>query len=258
MKRRTLWHGLAAANALALAAGAAWPTQAAEATPQRRYVTLSMIGDKLTVVTYVPSSSSVDVNQRSTLPVNDATFDKDALRAVAQQLGRADPGAPLAFLLANLHSHYDNHDKLFTGARLELPAELLDAVRGTKATHLILVSKRRGEAKLRLVHSVTGTGRLEGLGFYLDHQMRNVNSETQEVAIGFIAPYVYADVTLVDLATLDIVKSVPVTAAVGLFASRAQGGIGPWDAITPNRKVELIRTLIAREIGAATAEVLKR
>jgi hypothetical protein len=254
MKRRELLLNLPA-TALALTVGSA---RAADPATRRSYVAMSIIGDKLTVVTYVPSIGINDVNRRETLPVTDATFDKDALRAAGQVLARADAGAPPAFLLGNLTTHYDNHDKLFAGARLVLPADLLEAARRTKATHLLLISKRRGEAKLQLVQTTTGTGRLEGLGFYLDHQMNTVNAETKEVATGFIAPYVYADVSLVDLTTLDIVKSVPVTAATGFFASRALGGIGPWDAITPNRKIEMIRTMVTREVGAATAEVLKR
>jgi len=245
------------AAAALLAAAAPAPARAADAPAGRSYVALSMVGDKLTVVTYVPSVGVVDANRREVLPVADATFDKDALRAAAQVILKAEPGVPLSFLLANLHSHYERHERLFVSARLELPPDLLQAVRRTRASHLLLVSKRRGEARLQTQQGSMGTGRLEGLGFYLDHQTPTMNVETREVAPGFIAPYFYADVSLVDLATLDLVRTVPVTSAIALFSTRAEGGIAPWDGLSANEKVEIIRTLVTREIGAAVAAVLK-
>ena len=65
-----------------------------QAPLDRRWAALSLIGDKLTVVTYVPKvGSSLDTNRHETLPLGDPTFDKDVIGSIADSVSQAESGA---------------------------------------------------------------------------------------------------------------------------------------------------------------------
>ena len=255
MKRRIILTWPAAWLATANAAHAAGD---AEVAAPRRYAALSLIGDKVSVITDRPSvGSHLDTNRRESFAVKEAAFDKEVLRAAAAALGKTDPRAPVSYLLAKLPGHYENHDKLFDGTRLVLPDDIAQAVRGTQATHLLLVTKRRGEARVRTLDATLGSGRFEGLGFYLDHQQPMKRGDTGEHSIGFLAPFVYVDVSLIDIATLQVLSTVSVMHAVAISAARNKDGADPWGALTPARKGEWMQEALAREVGAAMTGVLK-
>ena len=108
------------------------------------------------------------------------------------------------------------------------------------ATRLVLITKYRHEAAFRMGSGETvGNGMIEGAGFYVDRTLMTRKANTSERARGFLAPYVYCQVSLIDLATSAIVKEQ--TMLGGFVRSAARGESGEaWDALTDAQKVNLL------------------
>jgi hypothetical protein len=223
----------------------------------RKWAALSLIGDKLTVVTYVPKVGTRDNNRHEPLPLPDATFDQDVIVTIADSVSSAVPGASVALLLAKSPSHYEAQADIVRTDTAKISPDLVDAVRATGATYLVLVSKRRAEARLQAQRGTLGSGWLEGLGFYIDRTYRMMRSDTGEGAVGFLAPFVYIDVSIVDVSTLRVITGLPVTAGTTLSAARAKTGVDPWDVLSPTEKVNMLRNMVRREVSASVTSAIK-
>lgn len=224
----------------------------------RRWAALSLVGDHLTVVTYQPKvGSSVDTNLRETLPLADTLFDKTAVAAAAEALEKARPGSPVAPLLAGAPAQYEGQAEMLRSDVARLAPELAEAVRATGATHLLLVTKRRAEARLHGAKSEVGSGRLEGLGFYIDRTMKMRRSDTGERGVGFLAPYAFMNLAVIETAGMRVLASVPITASTTLSAARSKDSLDPWDVLSPAEKTETLRRMVRREVMAATETALR-
>jgi hypothetical protein len=225
----------------------------------RRWAALSLIGDALTIVTYVPKvGSSVDTNRRATLPLSDPTFDKDAIGAVANAVSAAVPDASVSLLLATSPSHYERQADLVRSDTARIAPDLVDAVRATAATHLVLVSKHRAEARLKLDGGTVGSGSLEGLGFYVDRTYETQRADHGESDIGFLAPYAYLNVSIVEAATLRLITGLPVKASTVLSPVRnMETVLNPWEALSSAEKVQMLRDMVRHEVSTAVTKAIQ-
>jgi hypothetical protein len=217
-----------------------------------RYAVLSLIGDALTIVTYQSSTgSSMDTNRHESIPMTGAPFDKTALKATDAALRKLDPETAIVLLTASSPSLYQEQEKLFSESRLTVPEEIVNALRRSGATRAIVLTKYRGDARLDAENRHLGSGKLSGLGFYVDRQHRLSRSDTGERGVGFLAPFVYVRLSLVDVATLAVLREEIVTAATTLSAARSKDTANPWDVLTPAQKVESINSMTTREVARA-------
>lgn len=203
----------------------------------RTYAVLSLIGDQLMLVNRAAATgSNVDRNTRQFVALPNAALDNAALRAVEDALKTADPGAQVALLAARDPDLAKAQAKALDaggGAGLVLPA-LKDVLAKVNATHLILVSKHRGEARMEIANGKAGSGYLEGLGFYIDRLYPLRDLTTGEHTDGFLAPFAYFRVALIDLATSRVLGEETVTASQGIGA---RDQINPWDTLSSAEKV---------------------
>ena len=189
------------------------------------YAVLSLVGDKLDVVTYqMATGSKLDANSHNALALPQDEFDLAALRAINRTLKTKVPGAQVALLAASRAEDFADQDRIFDGGRVALPAEIDAAVQREGAANLLLVTKHHGEARMRVMQGRIGSGRVEGLGFYLDGTTELEDHDTGKRAVGFIAPFVYVDVSLVDVATRSVVRrKTSIDVSVGRAVGRRQG-----------------------------------
>ena len=248
--RRTF---LALILALALPLGAA--------AQQRQYAILSLVGDELTIVQREMSTGSrIDKNTEVKVPLGSASLDRAMLLAVDDAVRRAEPGAKPVLLAPR-------DPKLFDAAMRSLdrggtPA-VFEAVRpvlaNAKATHLILITKHRHRAMLRLQDGHVGSGILTGLGFYLDHGSPTKNSSVNmaDSERGFISPYTYFNVAVIDIATGRVLAEEYV---VGSNAHGVTSGtIGnAWKALSDQERDTQISNLIRDEAARVVPKVLGR
>jgi hypothetical protein len=124
------------------------------------------------------------------------------------------------------------------------------------ATHLVLVTKRRSAASFRITAGTIGRGFLAGIGFYLDSVTRLHYDQSNQESPGFIAPYAYLSVSLVDAATLRTVKSATAAESAMSLSIDSKVAVQAWDALTAQQKVEALEGVIKSGVTRATAAAL--
>ncbi len=237
----------------------AWAGARADDAQPRRYAVISRIGDSLTLVRHEPEvGSHLDRNDHESLTLPDAGIDHMALLAVDKALKQADPSAQVTLLDSAPPAEGAAAAPLLDGSDQFVPGEaLLAALRKTGATHLLLLSKYRSETLMKARHSHLGSGKLEGLGFYLDYTQKMRRADTGESGRGFIAPYAYYRVSLIDLATLKVVKHHEVRASNTVSVARSQDSFDPWEALSASQKLNMLLRFIRVETPPAVADVMQ-
>src|SRR5947209_15600422 len=118
-----------------------------------------------------------------------------------------------------------------------LATSLRELVAQSGATHLILISKYRGEARVKLDAGSVGTGKLSGIGFYVDADYEPADPARRTGQVGFFAPFAYLRVTLLDAATRRPLREEVTTEARPYGTERSNRAAVAWDALTAAQKV---------------------
>ena len=225
------------------------------------YALLSLIGDKLDIViAQLQTGSRIDKNRREPpLAIEDPVFDRAAAMAAGEAVRKIIPRAELAILNSRSPFLFEKQRELFDEKNgfMTIPEAIRTALENEKATHLILITKHRDEAQFQFANASDGTGMLEGLGFYLDGATDTYSSATGDAGRGYIAPYVYAKVTLIDVQTSKVIKKQTIKASMAISSARAQENLAsPWAALSSAEKVSAINRLIQREIARVVPKLL--
>lgn len=250
--RRTVLLGAAAlgsAPCLSLAADNA----------EQRYAVMSIIGDKITLVGQRQSvGSNLDQNERRVIAISAPALDNSALLAVDDVVKRLQPKAVTALLASRDPKLFALQDQPLDkpGDAAESVAAVKTLLQQTKATRLILVAPYRAEARFQLQDSFIGSGKISGLGFYVDNITRIKLVNSGESGEGYLAPYAYISVSLIDADTMVTLRRQLLTESRLVPTSAAKNATLPWDALTNDQKVEMLQALIRRGINRAIPELL--
>ncbi|MCK9688763.1 hypothetical protein [Scleromatobacter humisilvae] len=181
---------------------------ASAAAPGRRYVAMSLVSDKLSMVEKTGGVSDPTQNHPRTteVPLAGAPYETAALRAMASGLAAADPAARTSFLAGSAPEFYADQDDWFDGDAVRLPEKLRQAVGGESADRLLLLTKWRGDAVISDGKTSVGSGKIAGLGFYRYARREGLSRDDTDVHV-YVAPFVYTRLSLVDLATSRLVRS---------------------------------------------------
>ncbi|HSS29283.1 MAG TPA: hypothetical protein VLL50_15145, partial [Usitatibacter sp.] len=126
---------------------------------------------------------------------------------------------------------------------------------GSGATHLILLTKMRQDARFEAVQSHVGSGRVEGLGFYIDRITLLRDYDNGNEYAGYLAPYAYFRISLSDLTTGQVLDSIDVP---GSQTRGMHSAVHPWDELTPQQKIDAMRAILEHEIGDAIPRLFAR
>ncbi len=220
----------------------------AESAPaaDSRYVAVSLVGDEITY-TGAPDMSTGTLHPRGksqAVPMKGAPFDRTVLEVLAGAVPRARPGATLSFLALSAPEAFMNQDAWFDGDKITLPASLRSAVDKEGASQLLLVTKIRGEAGITDGVTKYGIGKLAGLGFYIDGYSAMIDPKLGAVR-GFIAPYVYVKLSVVDLATSTVTAHRLVQTATSYTSLNAQA------------MMDTLQDVLVKNVGDAAERLLK-
>ena len=245
---------MARALLLALAICVTAGAQAAEA---RKYAVLSLIGDKLMLaVREMGTGSSLDQNARQFIDLPSGALDNTALLAAESALTSADPGSSVVLLGVQDPAFFAAQSRMLDRNAPE--QGFFDAIAkvasGAQASHVVLIGKLRREARLRIADGYVGSGWLEGLGFYVDRTMPMINRDTGESHTGFLAPFAYFRVTLIELPSGKMLGEQAVMASTSFGK---QESLHPWDAMTSEQKVATLQRLIRQDMQRAVGELVK-
>ena len=256
---RFLRRACGALAAFALGAAAcAQPAPRADPIPPT-FALLSLVGDQFMVVTRREEiGSRLDQNIRRNYPVDVATFDDIALSEAEAVLKRLKPVSPVLRFSIRDSRLFELQDALLADSSQSrgVRAELLKLLREHQVTRLVLITKWRDEARFKVVEGTMGVGKITGLGFYVDPVTRMLQTASGEETFGFLGPYAYLSVTVVDAATLNPLRSVQARESEMNLPVHATGALRAWDALTPAAKVEALERVLRRGVKSATAAAL--
>jgi hypothetical protein len=218
----------------------------------KKVAIVSLIGDEMTVDTFRPQTGTrLNVNDQAVLPLKTLLLDQTALLTTQEGLSAALKGAVVHTLAVPAPQSDFDPNGLFNESRFVADHPMLGPIQRAGYTHLVAISKLRAPARLRLADGATGSGFLRGVGFYVDDLTVTSVIGAGGSARGFIAPYAYFRVSLVDLTTNKVVNEERLTESQALSASELPQGSDPWELLTPTQKFEFLRRLT--EAGAKRA-----
>jgi len=229
--------------AAAMLAAACLPAFAQAA---HRYVAVSLVSDELTYVG-APEGVTGTLHARGSskaLPLKGAPFDRTVLEVLAGSVPKAQPAAKLSFLAMSAPEAFERQEDWFDGDRVKLPAALRDAVAKEGAGELLLVTKIRGEAAVTDGTTKFGMGKLSGLGFYIDRFTQMSDPERGPVQ-GYIAPYVYVKLSVVDVASFKVTAHRVIQAAV------------PYTSLKSQEMMDALQKTLVDALGDAVPRTLR-
>lgn len=223
-----------------------------------RYAVLSLLSDRLTIVNRdMSTGSNIDRNVRDVLPIPGNLLDRNMALAMDDALREAGVKTAAVMLFTSDKAIFSRQAQLLDAAAGT--AALLDAVRpvlrGVDATHLILATKYRHEARLQVDDGYVGSGLLEGLGFFVDRTYEPRHVATAAVAPGFLSAFAYFKLALLDLATGRLVREEAVFASQTSMGRESRTG-HPWDAMSAEQKVAALDRLLKTETPVAMRKLI--
>jgi hypothetical protein len=223
---------------------------------ERTYAVLSLVGDKLTVARVeLTTGSRLDRNARTVIETPGGELDRTMAFAIEDEIKRIAPDARVVLLGANDPALYAAQAAAIDGGVSTIMPALEATLRGAKASHLVLVTKHKGEARIPLDDGMIGSGALEGLGFYLDHDRYVLNRANGESSQGILAPYGYVRFSLVDLADSRTLVEHKATLAYTVSSQKAES---TWQNLTPEEKVGYLKEIIRREAQDTVPKLVAR
>jgi hypothetical protein len=204
------------------------------------------------------TGSRIDQNLRAAVPVPGGTIDRAVLLAIDEAIRKTDPSAKPVLLSTRDPALYAAAQKSLDSGGTALVFEAVrPVVAGAKATHLILVTKHRHRAMLRLKGGHVGSGWLEGIGFYIDHGTGETSYSATDAERGFISPFTYFKVSVIDLARGAVVAE---DYAIGSNAyTMPTGQIGnAWSALSDEEKDRQLFALIREEAARVVPKLVKQ
>ena len=219
---------------------------------------LSLIGDRLNVVTaQFETGTNISPNRRDYISIDTPVFDQLAMNAVIKGLRKTMPTAEFAVLNARSPVLFEKQHTLFdrNGDSMKMPGAIIDAAKQQGANRLLLILKRRDDTGFAYSSGFSaGKGKLEGLGFYMDASVdtSTTNDEGKRVASGrgFVGPYVYLDMFLIDLGNNRIISEQALTTAKMIASGHSEGDPKySWNAMSSADRVRHISDLIETKVS---------
>lgn len=224
------------------------------------YAIVSLIGSEITIVGAQPvSSTSLDRNSYSPIPVKDATFDRAVFNAVDRAIvarNRHEKSSLLRMPADDARAAFIDGAKSAVAA-----ASVVDAVRPAAAqaglARMVLVAPYRYAPMMRTAEGHVGTGRVAGLGVYVDRMTRFHQPGVADVYPGYLGLFANFRVLVVDLASGAVLAEDVVTTGTTYATSRSASR-DPMAAITAEEKLRVLQRLIDVEMARVLPPLLAK
>lgn len=236
------------------------PAQAQAQADVRSYAVLSLIGNAVHVDTVRAAVGTRSPGEsHHVLDMPGQVFDTTALLAANASIRLARPGAKIVLMTTQDAELYKAQNAMF-----ELPEAnkanrdyLIELLKDRGVSHLVLVTAQRDNAYFKLTNGSTGTGQLEGLGFYIDDTPHLLSTESSSSSLGMLGPFAYVKARLLDARTLALVGEVKSNKSMIVVRPSAEAsGMQVWENMGSAEKVELLNGLLNEAIKAAMPRLL--
>lgn len=232
--------------ALGLLVGA-WSAPATAET----YLILSLIGDRFTVVTAEQQvGSSLDRNRQQVVPIAGSALDDFMVRVADATIAKVRPDASVTMLRASDLALYALTESWVDADVVEVRAllsQLEGAFAAATAPRLLLIVPFRSPPDLRTDRTHVGTGKVAGLGFYLDPNLWLRSERTQAVGRGFLGIFANFQLLIIDPKSNTVLAHERIAAGTTHAAADAADAT-PWNALTDAQKMRILQALLKSEI----------
>ncbi len=229
----------------------------AQTDAPRRFAAISLIGNDITAVSQQSvTGTKLDRNVQESFTIPGNLFDLTALGALNEAVPKADPKAVVLMLKLPSADVFGPPEQLVNGGKFMVPAALAPALKQTAATHLLVVTRLRAPTNVKTANAGIGNGMLEGLGFYVNRELAMRREESSEVRIGYLAPFTYVKVYLVNLASGNVERTQQIANAQAWLTDRKEGISDPWETLTTVEKVQALRQILDEQIKAAVPALI--
>lgn len=222
---------------------------------------LSLAGDSITTQFFARGTGSkMDGNRKMVMPIENPVFDMEAIQSANKVFKQLRPGVKTTLLVTADKGLFQAQNDLFDAvdANKDNRTYLGSLLSNRAVTQLVLITKNRAYAEFKVDNGMVGSGRLEGLGFYMDNETRLMNGRSLVIGSGFVASFVYLKVRLIDAQTLNVLKEVNVKESdLNVNYQITQVHQVAWDATTSEQKVRRLNEVLAGAMGDAIPALLK-
>jgi hypothetical protein len=230
---------------------------AAEGDKPRVVAIVSLIGDQMRVVgDQATTGSRVSRSAPESVALPFDVLELSSLKAATQALLRVDATATAAPLKITDAAIYNAQAEFLSGDRAALPAAIVDPLKSTAVTHLLLISRHRDDVRMDTGRQQLGSGKIEGVGYYVDRETKLFRVGTGDVDVGYLAPYVYIRVSLIELATKKVLASRVSTQGKVITATSANARGDPWGFLDSAGKLKRLQDMVASEVEIQVESVL--
>ncbi len=241
---------------LALAAPATWAQ-----TTMKSVGVFSLLGDSVQVAvsTDAPKDTRIERTERYAVEAKGIGFDNIALRAFRDTLKKAQPNALVELYKSPTPLTPEEQRAIAEGAtNAELPAWIVQTIDAKRLSHIILITRNRGEVNIRTGDGVSiGRGSAMGIGYYIDTLYTVQNKTTGALSTGALAPYVHVKLTLMDAQSGAVLKTYNMREGALLATSQGQVSTDPWTYLTADQKVSTLRDYVEQNMGRAAPDLLR-
>jgi hypothetical protein len=224
----------------------------------RKYAVLSLIGDELMLAGAEQTTGGrLDRNPRKFLEISDPFADKAALLAVHEVVKQKEGTEPMLLFGKDRRLYQAQARMMAAGENMSgLLADIRPLLANTAATHLILITKYQGEARIKLDNDTIGHGQLRGIGYYYDPNVVLQVGEARKTAVGFVAAFAYFNAAVIRLDTGAVIADQRVTASSTYTTPSSVDAEDVWGGMPAAERVRLVRDLVGREVRAVTPKLL--
>ena len=224
------------------------------------YAVMSLVGDNISTEVFTRViASRTEGNLKKMLPIESAVFDQAAVQAANGVVKRQKPGVKTVLMVsADKELHLQQNGMFETVEANKANREYLqNLLKNRGASRLILITKYKYDAEFQVANEHIGSGKIEGLGFYIDNETKLLNNSNFVSANGYVAAYAYAKVRLIDAATLNVLKEVVVKRSdVNANYNAPTADAMPWDALTSAQKITWLQDVLGGAMDEAIPKLL--
>ena len=233
---------------------AAWASE----TTAETFVILSMVGDHLTIVTQRRQTGShIDVNGYQTFANPDPVLDEFASKTADAIIAKMRANAASVTIRAD-PAWYKIRDS-WVDADLTGVSNLIADIKGRLPpitdAHLLLIAPYRDQPKLRTQEAELGSGKVSGLGFYVDTETTLYRSDTHEKSLGYLGIFSNFQLVLIDFRSGAVEGHERVVLGTTRSSARAADRT-LWNALTTAQKTQVLESLMKAGIDESLPKML--
>jgi hypothetical protein len=202
----------------------------------------SIVGDTVSVVSQQKQTGRlVDSNRKQSVELPEQGLDGEIMLLTQQLVNAQCQNCQASLLRIKPVVTPEEGEKLLPG--------LLGAAKNAKADRLIVLIKHRADARIPFDDGQSrGQGKLVGLGFYTDSTTEVKNSTTLAITTGYLAPFAFYQLLVVDVASGDVIFSKNSMLATPYFVNERET-FGIWNAISDDKKVPTLLNMIKEDLA---------